>query len=219
MSEPTHEAAPRASHQLERLVFFSDAIFAIAITLLVLDLKLPPARNGLIVWGDISSKLFAFVLSFLVIGVYWMNHHQMFGHVRREDGRLRWVNLLFLGTIIFLPFPTSVIAEFPATTASTQLYTASAAATGVMFALLALVVRRGHLMDPAEISGRSLKAFASTLGAPSIFILATGVAAVDPQWALRMLWLIAPATWIAHWAGRWLERRWIAKHNPAISEM
>jgi uncharacterized membrane protein len=217
MNGPPPESAPRASHQLERLVFFSDAIFAIAITLLVLDLKLPPARNGLIVWGDIGSKLFAFLLSFLVIGAYWLNHHQMFGPLRREDGLLRWVNLLFLGTIIFLPFPTSVIAEFPATTASTQLYTAAAAATGLMFALLALVVRRSHLMDPAETSGRSLRVFAGTLGAPTIFILSTGVAAVDPEWALRMLWLIAPATWIAHWAGRRLERRWLAKHQPPAS--
>jgi len=75
MTPQPHEPAHGPSHQLERLVFFSDAIFAIAITLLVLDLKLPPDSHGIIKWDEIIPKLFAFALSFFVIGVYWLNHH------------------------------------------------------------------------------------------------------------------------------------------------
>jgi uncharacterized membrane protein len=98
MTQPTSEPPHGPSHQLERLVFFSDAIFAIAITLLVLDLKLAPDSHGVIIWDEIGPKLFAFALSFFVIGIYWLNHHQLFGALRTEDGALRWVNLLFLGT-------------------------------------------------------------------------------------------------------------------------
>ena len=218
MTEQTKNSAHAPSHQLERLVFFSDAIFAIAITLLVLDLKLPAGSHGIINWSDIGAKLFAFALSFFVIGIYWINHHQLFGCLRKEDGILRWVNLLFLGTVIFLPFPTSVIAEFPVSSTSVPLYSATGAATGFLFAILALVARRDHLIDPAETRGASRRVVVGTLGAPSVFVVSAVVGATDPTLALRLLWLILPATWLAHRLGRRLEQAWNARHRPGQND-
>ena len=108
--------------QFERLVFFSDAVFAIAITLLVLDLRLPLSSHGEINLGGIGSKVFGFALSFSVIGIYWLSHHRLFGELRAKDRALRVANLFFLASIVFLPFPTSVIAQFPATTVSVVFY-------------------------------------------------------------------------------------------------
>jgi len=103
--------------ELERLVFFSDAVFAIAITLLVIDLKLPPAADlgsERAAWQALAEtvpRFLGFVISFLVIGAYWVGHHRMFRHIVRYNDSLLWRNLLLLMWIAFLPFPTSVFSE------------------------------------------------------------------------------------------------------------
>ena len=99
---------------LERLAFFSDAVFAIVITLLILpisvDVALPEEHGGLApqvlaLW----PKLLSFLISFLVIGQFWIAHHRMFEHVRRYDHALLWLNLVSLLTVSFLPFPTALL--------------------------------------------------------------------------------------------------------------
>ena len=114
MSKQDHTAAGGAL-SLERLVFFSDAVFAIAITLLVLELKIPhlersPARFAPAML-QLMPQLFAFTLSFLVIGRFWMSHHQLMDHVSRFDSGLLWPNMLYLMSIAFMPFSTALIGE------------------------------------------------------------------------------------------------------------
>ena len=94
---------------------FSDGVFAIAITLLVLSLRLPgfsPAHPTL------TSQLlaawpqyFAYVVSFLTIGIMWMNHHTILAHVTRVDRPLLVINLLLLMAVVVIPFPTSLVAD------------------------------------------------------------------------------------------------------------
>jgi uncharacterized membrane protein len=94
-----------------RVEAFSDGVFAIAITLLVLDLRLPGT-------GSLTHQLlaawphyFAYVVSFLTIGIMWMNHHTILGHVTRVDRPLLVLNLLLLMGIVAIPFPTTLVAE------------------------------------------------------------------------------------------------------------
>src|SRR5271157_5680616 len=97
----------------DRLEIFSDAVIAIAITLLVLDLKVPNAHQGRLAhnlphqWPSYT----AYVLSFAVIGIMWVSHHSMFERIREIDRGLLFANLLLLLGIAFLPFPTSLLAE------------------------------------------------------------------------------------------------------------
>ena len=97
---------------LERLVFFSDGVMAIAITLLVVELSIPAATEDV---GDALldrwPQMLSFVLSFLVIGIFWMAHHRIFRYVANLDQRLIWLNLLFLMCVAFLPFPTAVLGD------------------------------------------------------------------------------------------------------------
>ncbi|WP_433245703.1 TMEM175 family protein [Streptosporangium sp. CA-135522] len=98
-----------------RVEAFSDGVFAIAITLLVLEIRLPeePRSHAHLweaLWGLWPSYL-AYVVTFLLIGMIWMNHHRMFNHIRRVDGMLLALNLLLLMDVAFLPFPTHVLAE------------------------------------------------------------------------------------------------------------
>ncbi|MEH2143471.1 TMEM175 family protein [Nostoc sp.] len=95
-----------------RLEAFSDGVFAIAITLLVLEIKVPPPNTAL---GaellHLWPSYLAYVVSFLAIGTIWINHHGMFQHIVRVNGTLLLLNVLLLMLIAFLPFPTAVLAE------------------------------------------------------------------------------------------------------------
>jgi len=107
-----------------RLEAFSDGVFAVAITLLILNIKIPgidlPAsqlpddsRNGL--WHVLLEEwpmLAAYVTSFATIGVMWLNHHRMFTHIKRTNTPLMLLNLLLLLFIVFVPVPTALLAEY-----------------------------------------------------------------------------------------------------------
>jgi uncharacterized membrane protein len=95
-----------------RLEFFSDAVFAIAITLLVLEIKIPRPEDSLVPmllrqWPSYA----AFLLSFVCIGVMWINHHRLFMLIKRANDTLRLLNLLLLLGVSAVPFPTAVLAE------------------------------------------------------------------------------------------------------------
>jgi uncharacterized membrane protein len=99
-----------------RLETFSDGVFAIAATLLVLDLRVPDDRNGSLLHqlftGHQLIEYAAYVVSFVIIGITWLNHHSVFRQVARVDRTMTIINLLLLLTIAFLPFPTEVLAKY-----------------------------------------------------------------------------------------------------------
>lgn len=96
-----------------RVEAFSDAVFAIAITLLVLEIKVPTQNQGPLVAGLLRQwpSYLAFLASFLYIGVMWLNHHRMFTHIRKADDALLVLNLFLLLGVTVIPFPTAVLAE------------------------------------------------------------------------------------------------------------
>jgi uncharacterized membrane protein len=123
-----HEPDPGLS--FERVVFFSDAVFAIVITLLVLELKVPhltehnePAlRRALL---ELLPRVMGFVVSFLIIGLMWIEHHRIFRYIEDYDGGLLWRNLLLLLCVSFVPFPTALFSENFWSRTAFILYTAS----------------------------------------------------------------------------------------------
>ena len=109
---------------MERLIFFSDAVFAIAITLLTLEIRLP-ATDGSLTNAEllqsilaIGPKYIAYIISFLVIGLFWIGHHRKFQLIRKYDGTLMFLNFLLLMTIAFIPFPTFLISTYGNRTAT-----------------------------------------------------------------------------------------------------
>jgi uncharacterized membrane protein len=94
-----------------RVEAFSDGVFAIAITLLVLEIRVPEDTAHLLrELGNLWSSYLAYVISFLLIGLIWANHHVMFEHIRRTDRMLLFLNTLLLMNVAFLPFVTAVLA-------------------------------------------------------------------------------------------------------------
>jgi uncharacterized membrane protein len=99
------------SDETTRVEAFSDGIFAIAMTLLVLEIRLPhegPLSEGLL---QLWPSYLAFLTSFATIGVMWVNHHRLFNLIQRTDQGLLGLNLLLLLGVTFLPFPTAVVAQ------------------------------------------------------------------------------------------------------------
>lgn len=155
MAAETPHAVTIKSVELERLIFFSDAVFAIAITILVLELR-PPERVG----PDVASalahgmvrlipKLMSYAISFWIIGLYWFVHHRMFRHIRRWDDGLIWLNFFFLFWIAFLPFPVALMGSFGDQRFAVVFYAAALGMTGLGQILLwRHASRGGRLLDP-----------------------------------------------------------------------
>lgn len=104
--------------QLERMILFSDAVFAIAITLLVIEIKIPEVHEDvtdkliLKSLGHLIPKFLGFMISFLLIGLYWVLHHRLFGFVTSYNKRLLILNLVFLFFIALMPFSTGFYSEY-----------------------------------------------------------------------------------------------------------
>lgn len=104
-------------HRLERMTFFSDAVFAISITLLILELRVPEGlglatnQRWLEVLAELVWRFNAFLLSFLVIGALWVSHHMLFSLLHNFNRRILWPNLLLLLTVTVIPFTTTLLAK------------------------------------------------------------------------------------------------------------
>ena len=120
----------------ERVVFFSDAVFAIVITLLVLEIKPPHVEElnettlSYALLG-LLPKFIGFVISFMITGLMWIEHHRIFRYIKDYDTGLLWRNLLLLLCVSFVPFPTALFSEYYWSRTAFILYTASFAAVGV----------------------------------------------------------------------------------------
>jgi uncharacterized membrane protein len=102
--------------QLERVSLFSDAVIAIAITLLIIELHLPEPESGTTseFWNNmlhILPQFIGFLVSFLLIGLYWTIHHKIFEFVKAFDIKLLWLNIFFLLAIVIMPFSTKIAFE------------------------------------------------------------------------------------------------------------
>ncbi len=185
----------------ERAVFLSDAVFAIAITLLVLDLRITDATTGgletaLRRLAQVPGPLLAFVISFFVIAAYWTSHRDIFGAIHRMNGRLIWINLVFLFWIALQPFAAAVLgAQNPAPTA-VVIYALVQVATGLsQTALWVYAISRPELAD-ARIQRRHGRwVTAELLRVPAVFGLSIPLALLaGPVPAMASWLLVIPLT-------------------------
>jgi uncharacterized membrane protein len=180
-------------NEKNRLEAFSDGVMAIAITLLVLDLVVPTreqiADNKHTLaqaLGALWPSFAAYVVSFLIIGIIWVNHHTLFGMLARVERVLLFVNLLLLMLVSVIPFPTRLLAEY--LTAGTRdshvaaaIYSATMLATAVVYtSLFALATRRADLLAPgvdADAVRRSLPRFGLGVGVYGLTVVLSFISA------------------------------------------
>jgi len=178
----------------DRVLFFSDGVFAIAITLLVVDIRVPSPASGKV---DATTALHAalpeirsFAISFAVIGLFWLGHHSMFGYITVLNRTLMLLNLLFLATIAFLPYPTALLSgAVTGQVTATVFYAGCVAAAGLAEAAIWIYAISAHSLMRGQVNPRVRRYFlVRLLTFPLVFGLSIPVALADPQTA-DYLWL------------------------------
>jgi uncharacterized membrane protein len=179
---------------LDRLIFFSDAVMAIAITLLILDIKLPAADITALTDAQITAQVLAlwpkymgYVVSFWVIALYWVAHLRCFRYIRAYDRRLIYLNFLFLLFIAFMPFPTGLLFSTHAITATVVLYSCTAAGMGLSLAAVwsYAVAHRYTRPDVPPILVRDIRI---SLLLPSLVFVASAVIAFFDAGVAMFAW-------------------------------
>ncbi len=142
------------SSETSRIEAFSDGVFAIAITLLILDVHVPPASQANL--GRALARQWptyaAYLISFAFIGIMWVNHHRLFNHIRRSDNGLMFLNLLLLLGVSAVPFPTALLAAHYYTdgrTIAAAIFNGTYVVIAIFFNILWHHVVRGGLLDSA----------------------------------------------------------------------
>jgi uncharacterized membrane protein len=186
-----------------RLDTFSDAIFAVAMTLLVFTFPLaglpqnltPEAVQNLIT--GLSGQFETFIISFLVVGAFWIAHHRVFDKIKRYDQALVWLNFVFLLFIVFVPFPTAVLVSAQSSWLPVAFYASNIACAGFVLTLVWVYASYNFRLIDASTPIREVRL--STLQGvvvPSVFLLSILVAFYSPRLA-EYFWLLS---FVAQWA-------------------
>lgn len=182
---------------LERIPFFSDAVVAIAMTLLVLPLvelgpELAEAGSVADLLDENRNKLLSFVVSFVVIARYWTIHHRIYRGVVGFNSRLVQVNFLWLFSIVFLPFPTELIGTKGGDSTGVGLYIGTLALTTVALLLQQVILNRHPELS---LTGKptDLRPFWATF---VVMVMALVIAVAVPDIGLWALLLLIPAGWL-----------------------
>lgn len=197
-------------HTLERLIFFSDAVFAIAVTLLVIDIhapRLPYGSPDAVYWAALAhrgSEFVGFIISFFVIGSFWGGHHRMMARASHYAPSIALPNLMLLFAIVALPFFTAFVSANPLMRVPVFCYCGWLLVAALLNRRLQTLVLRPPVVDErtsaADIAGARARSSAVILGATT----ATLVGLVVP--ALGQVALVTIPVW-----------RWLLVRRAAVS--
>jgi uncharacterized membrane protein len=194
-------AAERDRRNLDRLIYFSDAVIAISMTLLALEMRLP-AETGIFTEARlqhdlvaISTKYFAFVVSFVVVASFWVGHWRKFSFIRRTNSRLVWLNIVFLMAVCSVPFASSVLQEHGNLRTAIILYAGVVIAAALLSAALWAYALRAGLVDPQITPAQIQRSLLSPLFIAGVFALSIGVSFYDADLA-KFFWVLLLPTFL-----------------------
>jgi uncharacterized membrane protein len=195
-----HDARARPNDRRrgpERIEAFSDGVLAIAITLLVLEIRVPSADDLaepaklVAALGALWPSYLGYVISFVTIGIMWANHHNLFRIVDRVSHGLILANLLLLLTVGFVPFPTALLAatlDTPSAQIGVLVYAGTFVMVAIAFNVLWHEIRTRPGVLRADVDARSVAAISRSyrLGPPG-YLLAFGAAVISPMLGMGVL--------------------------------
>ena len=190
----SEEPSIESGTDVERTVYFSDAVFAIAITLLALDLEVPENLAAVELPSallELWPKFVSFLISFWIIASYWLAHHRIFHHIGAYDRGMLLINLLFLMWVVLLPFSSSLIGEYENSRLATIVYALhNIVASSTLSWLWWHASKDGRLvkasLDARAVHYNELRA----LFLPAVFVSSIGLSFVSVELA-RLSWLLA----------------------------
>ena len=188
MEQENREKKSNSLIDENRVINFSDAVFAFAATLLVLKIDLPALTAPEATSPRLVAELinlwpsyFANIISFLMIGYYWLTHHAIFSMVKRMDGKIIWINTIFLIFLSFLPFPVDLFGDYNQSEIIIIFYSLSLAITGFLLCLIWAYAVKAKTIDPS-LTKKQITFFSLRfLIAPIVFTLSVALAYLDPS--------------------------------------
>ena len=199
---PVHQ--PHSRPLLEgtgRLEAFSDGVFAIVVTLLIIEVHLPAlvGSGNDAMWAALASiapKLISFTVSFATIAIYWVNHHHFFSRVTHSDWKLLWANNFLLFWLTVVPFTTAVVGDHPTEPVAVFIYGVNLSLAAAAFSLMGwYVFFKGDLISPAvTMDERRREWHRATLGA--VIYLAAGIIGLVAPPVAVLLFLVLPFAWV-----------------------
>ncbi len=198
MTKPDSENKPGLTLTTGRIEALTDGIFAFAMTLLVLSLSLPDALPGLanlklqdVLVGQ-AHKFYNYALSFVLLAVFWIAHHQQFHWIKRTDYRLLWINIFLLMFVALMPFSTDVVGDFGGQTTAEILFAGNMLILGLLFLVNWVYATRNHRLVDAdlgtEVIARGIK---RNLVTPAISVIVIVLSFFIPHWS-SWLYLLIP---------------------------
>ena len=177
-----------AETEFNRIVAFTDGVFSIAITLLVLTLEIPKGGDLGALLADRGDQFFAYFLSFAVLARLWLAHHRFYGSVARFDGRLIALNLFYLAFVALLPFSTELLGNYSSESLAVALYAVNLTIISIGFVAQVTHVYRSNLIrdDAAEYQARF--AGPANWAVAIVFAVSIPIAFVSPT-AAQLVWL------------------------------
>jgi uncharacterized membrane protein len=192
MSYKKNKAKPVPLMSINRFEMFSDGIFAIAMTLLVIEIKFPDLSRttpseAVTQMLDIEPHLLSYVTSFIVIGVIWLNHHALFHLLKRVDRAALVINLLLLMCVAFIPYSTALIGSYGELRSVVIFYGLSLAITGIAYNALWFYVVHKYILSENLIHHRAIrKATLWSIGYPISYLVASGLAFISTKLSIAL---------------------------------
>ena len=181
----------------DRLETLVDGIFAIAMTLLVLNIKLPvmtdeeAKANLASALSRLTPHLFAFAMSFLLLAVFWMVHHRQFHSIAKIDGPFIWLNILMLGLIVLVPFTTSLVGEYEKNLLSVVLFEANLLAIGLSIWAYWWYASKNHRLLVPDVTEKQIRyGLRRSMVLPVASVIAIGLAFITPRYSTTAYFLI-----------------------------
>ena len=188
------DAGPERLWSPDRVVALSDGVFAIILTILVLELRVPPdlSQESLrAVFEELRPTLVAWVISFLITGMYWVVHRDLFARVRFVNRDLVWLNLLFLLPASLIPFAASVLGEYPREPFAIYIYGIVVIAVSVLrLTNYWYLVRRPRLLWAGDVSNKTGVGFALAAAPIVVYALAMALAATSPSVSVALFFSV-----------------------------
>jgi len=182
----------------QRLEAFSDGVYAIVITLLILDVRIPQVQASALGAALIGMlpQIFTYVLSFFVVGLYWFSNHRVSHQVKKLDGTLIWLNLVWLLFVSVMPFPTSLLGRYPLQVIPITIYGADLILTNMTGLVITVYLKRYSELTEAPISSQTLWRLVPVyVISNGTYIIAIGISWIFPLgsyllYALILGWLM-----------------------------
>jgi uncharacterized membrane protein len=204
---PVHflRAGRQNQSQPDRLIGFSDGVFAVAITLIALQFEIPRGLSTdqfLAQFSDELQKLPAYVISFWLVGLFWQIHHRMFEMIPRQNSTLVVINLAFLGAVCFIPFVSSLYGEYvdngyEIAVRVVALYAVTMVTVGLLLAACWWYASWNHRLIPPDVTAAMIHyQRARGLVMPLVFSLSIPLAFWVPEYAL-LTWIVLPFAFVA----------------------